>query len=288
MKNRLKIIKEIIAQPIFWIINVLVLMAGNITTIFDIYSFFTGKDVETFKKGVLQSPFLFYMRIHWYWIILFLFSLAIFEGLYRKTKKFLGETIPVSLNIEEHKNPDAKIFDRQSGKLIGSTTELNVFVTNREKVDISCSASFILFTHTDKSGIKRDILKKVNPSNLALSWNGDVDTKKVAIGKNSLKGTINIVSSKYPHNILCFFNNSVLIPADEGTYEFEIALDGDISGTPIERIIYKDYFTVSKRIVETGDDGIFPGDPLVHPDEQPIRGWKGGIEFVRFGFVKLD
>ena len=38
--------------------------------------------------------------------------------------------------------------------------------------------------------------------------------------------------------------------------------------------------------METGTNGILPDDPHIHPDEQPIRGWEGGIEFVRFGFIK--
>ena len=100
-----------------------------------------------------------------------------------------------------------------------------------------------------------------------------------------MQGTINVVESKYPHNILVFFN-TVLVPADEGIYEFEVAIDGDISGTIIERVTHKKYFIVSKRIMETGTNGILPDDPHIHPDEQPIRGWEGGIEFVRFGFIK--
>ncbi len=286
MKHRWKVAKEILINPVALGLAILVGMVSAVPVLSPIVSLIFGLGTDL-GKGFMDGVFAFIETYRIYFCILpfIIIPLILAEGMYRKSRRFLGEFVPVSYGIESHRNSDFKIFEKATGKLSHTETALDLIFTNKEKVDVNLYANFVSFIHVDKNGIEKTLIKKVNPNNLYVGWNGNRDFGKITVGKSGKQGTMNIVRSQYPYNSLKFFDD-VWIPSDEGRYEFEIAINGEIDRIQIEEIIHKDYFLLSRRIVEVGEEGIAPGDTRIIQDEEPIRGWEGGVEFVRFGFAK--
>lgn len=286
MNHRMKIIKEIFINPIAVGLAIFTGAMGAIPIFVWVVSLILGLKTDL-NNGIMDalSTFIETYRIYFCISPLIVIPLILVEGMYRKTRRFLGEEVTVICNIENNRKADYKVYDRETGKLRPRETSLDFIFTNNENVEINLVASFVSFKHIDKNGIERNILKKVNPNNSNIGWNGNRIFKDIVIGRKGKKSTLNIVRSQYPYNSIKFFED-VWISSDEGRYEFEVAINGKANGIPIEEIRRKDYFVISKRVIEFGEDErIFPDDARLHPDEEPIRGWNTGIELVRFGFA---
>jgi hypothetical protein len=249
MPLRLRLFSKFVLWSTWTFFEVFLAVAGNLQTISALYP----QHNEWFWKYAMNEPIksiLDWFSINWGYGFLLVMSYAVFDGFYKKTKKYLGERVEVDLRFEE--------FAQNTN----SIPHLSFKIINHELFDIeNCYGTLLelenLYTPTNTI----PILETVNPNNKFLSWGGGSISERVTIPRsdgvhhgvkilNIAKGGADVVFVFHGHELNFHGAN----------FRAKIKIDGEVDGTPIQSIgaefCFKygvNHYTTRQREPEIGE-----------------------------------
>ncbi len=224
---RIRLFYNLVIKSVWFLVDVVVTLLGNIQTIIGLCPSLSG----WIERYIMNEPIrliLGWFANSWGYLLLLSISVAIFEGFYRKTKKYLGDIVKVNLNIEEFPQNNSPV-PHLSFKLI-----------NHENVDIeNCYGTLLGLWHNYTPNQILDINEDVNPNNKSLSWGGGSDTERITLprsdGVNHGVRVLNICKSAANGVMFLFHGHEHNYPQG-GIFRAKIKIDGQVGGTPIQSI----------------------------------------------------
>ena len=250
---RITLLGELVLRPLWIIAGVFIAVLSNYDTLFPRWEWLRGA-ISRLVMIELIGSLLRFMEDNWIPIILILVCIAIFEGFYRKTSKYLGDQARANIEIE------------RPGRF-QQTTRLSIPVVNHEMVDIErCFANIehiISHQFSDHSF-------ELPMSSINLSWE-DTSEKDGYITIRGGKGRkiLNLIKPDGDHFSIMYAGEPVEYSPttqrglDPGKYDIEIAIFGVMSGKPIEPV--KQTYDMELIIIDP-KDAKTPSD-----EENPYR-----------------
>lgn len=109
---------------------------------------------------------------------------------------------------------------------------VGIEITNNEQLDIkNCFGRLVSMKYVKRGSGQKNILSKVNPSHLPLTWSGGSHEGKLDIPRGGGKKVLNIARGK-AETIELIFNGlqgeAIYGREEQGIYLFEIQIDGEI------------------------------------------------------------
>jgi hypothetical protein len=227
MRLRFHLIYELVIKSLWTIVLVLLAILGNFQTIVSLFpatNTWIGKFIGTEPiKSVLD-----WFSTSWLYLFLLGLSISIFEGFFRKTRKYLGDRKRISIKIENFPQNDSPI------------PHLSLKIVNLEKFDLdNCYATLLELQHFYNPTTTLDILEQVNPNNKFLSWGGGSPSEQISIprsdGVNHGYKVLNIAKGA-GNGIVFLFHGHEHNYQMAGSFRARIKIDGKIDGVPAETI----------------------------------------------------
>ncbi len=158
MRLRLRLIYEFVLKSLWTVVEIILAFLGNFQTIVSMFPVTNNWIGKSMRTEPLQSV-LDWFSGSWFYLFLISLSISIFEGYYRKTKKYLGDRKRIEIKIEE--------FPQNNNPV----PHLSFKIINLEKFDFeNCYATLLELQYFYNPTTTLDILEEVNPNNKYLSW----------------------------------------------------------------------------------------------------------------------
>jgi hypothetical protein len=88
-----KLAKEILWKKTWAVISAIIAFVGNIPAIIEIAEFVLEKDLSYLENSPIVSGFLSFMSDYWYWILTIVLISAFANGIFQKSRNYLGDRI---------------------------------------------------------------------------------------------------------------------------------------------------------------------------------------------------
>jgi len=243
---RWKIIKEILWKPVWGVVLFVVATVGNIEPIVNILEFIIGKEIPI--ENSMDSRIMVLFSMYWFPFLLVIFSITVAEGIYRKARFYLGDSI-VSPKIS---------FDPKDEYSLSEEWYAWVSVENNENLDLEdCYADFkrVVVKLNDKW---LDITESINETLSELTW-PDFEEHKGVVVRRKRKARLNIAKTK-GDDITYIFDRGDNVTGGSKKIYVEVAVNGLIQGKPIEEAVFRGFLELEPRFSssqEVNKDGPF-------------------------------
>lgn len=228
---RLRIIAEILVRPV-WV--VCYFLWGAFLNLSDLFSLF-GLDGSSVREWLMGYALTRHLLENWGAYTLVLLALSVAEGIYTKSRYYLGETVRTRHELGWHV----------------ANSALFVPVVNKEHTNITNANGALQSIYMCKKvsdsavgGYER--IKEISPSaTVELMWE-NAQSKRALLGRNGQGDSLRIgeVASRNQVRIGGVNFNGI----GETVYLLTIKINGDIDGKPITEIVWEGY-------VEFGETG---------------------------------
>lgn len=267
--SRTNLLREIFFKPIW---AILVILWGLFRFAFDVLDTL-GVETIAAREIILGNPLTIFLFNNWIWLTVLLFLAATLEGLFRKTRVYLGEEITANVNIIPYPTKRNEV------------NALDFRIVNREKAELNrCSARVVLLEHRYNPKMALDVLRGVNPDGANLVWasGNEVET----LPRNGGEKVLRFCFDRGNDLGLSFFqHNSHYL---QGKYHVVIEVSGYYGIVPMRAIRFDGCFLLRydlMPLVPIKGQRIDPKTNEVLSEQNSVAG--GGIMSF-LGFVDCD
>jgi len=234
---RFKIVKDILWQPIWGVVLFVVAIVGNIEPVLDIIEFIIGRNLTSLSDRFLSSKKMTFFITYWIPALIVIFSIVIAEGIFRKTRYYLGEKV-ITKNVQlipKEENPsDGEIYAWLS-------------VENGEELDIeNCYADLrkVLMKYGEEWF---DWTEMINRNLSKLTW-PDFDTHKDVFVRRNNEARLNVARTRNRIDVVFIFEKGDESVAGKEIF-IEVAVNGTIDGKSIEELIFTGFLTMETGLI---------------------------------------
>ncbi len=252
----------ILFKSIFWpigaaIVLLFTLVFGALDFIDLLERILPEADLSIVREEIMGNWFYIFVTENWISILLIGISFSITEGIYKKARYYLGETIVakrIKLTSEEYRPIRGELF-------------VYILVMNKEYLDLTeCSASLKkikLFVNDEWVDWK----KIINPDYSKLTWPDFESGKDIVITRNGGEARINIAKT-IPNKFAFIFKSGLKeVYITQKKFYVEISLNGLIGQKPIKEKLLKGILRYESLMIPGG--GLIQHDRII--DQSPTR-----------------
>lgn len=246
---RLTLIREFLVNRVVGIVSAGFTVLGNLETLLTLLGIEGG-----FMSSPIHSVILEFFSKYWGLLIPTYFSLVIANGIFKKTKRFLGDTV-----IATEMDLIPKKEEPNNGELY-----FWISVENEEELDLAdCYADItVIKIQSDAEWLDWTHLTNTNLSKL--TWPEFEEHKSVTVRRKS-RARLNIARTTYQNRIAFIFERGDKTIHAWKEFYIEIAVNGTMDEKHIEALTLKGFLSLKSGMT----------DPFEMTGHISTEGWEG-------------